>query len=82
MLQTLGDVARKLRQGQRIRIAHYDPGIPKESRKYSATLTDAQILAYQQRLVFSVEPSENNKRVLLVTVIHPKDYKLLRDRIQ
>lgn len=77
MPQTLGDVARKLIQGQRIRIAHYDPGIPKESRIYSATLTDAQMLAYWERLIFSMEPSKNNKRVLLVTLIHPKDYKNL-----
>ncbi len=81
MPQTLGDVARKLKRGQRLRIAHYDPAIPKESRRYSRSLTDAQILAYQGRWIVSVEQSKTNKKELLVTVIHPEDYKYLLDGI-
>ena len=74
-MQTLIEVARKLKRGQRIRIAHYEKNLPRNARDYSPTLTDAQIFAYQDQWV--VNMFSPDRKTLFCTIIDPRDYREL-----
>lgn len=62
-MRRLIDIARELKPGQRIRIGLWEQNIPRNERKSSGTLSDAQIIAYQNWTVLSAVCSEDSREV-------------------
>ena len=67
------DVARECLPGQQIRIAEFDQSIPRVERIFSKALTDAQLIAYQEKWVMDKELSDDGK-VILCTIIDEREF--------